>query len=184
MLASIKDNRLFPVSLLKLLLTITPVQILDYAIDILILRLEKSRPKMMQNLADMEKAVILFDIFDIPHRFSLTVGVPYPELKIVKGKTKKPDVVIKAPLEVLLDTLEGKSDGDTSFFTRGMEISGNVAAVVALRNVLEREEISLHQEFFSSLGNFSEPILNALAIIDGLSKKIQKRFAEDYGKKP
>lgn len=55
-------------------------------------------------------------------------------------------------MEALLALLEGRIDSDALFFTREIVIAGDTSAVVALRNVLDRETIVLLDEASSLLG--------------------------------
>ena len=59
---------------------------------------------------------------------------------------------IAAPLVVLLGMIDGTYDGDALFFTRELAVSGDTAAVVTLRNILDRETISVLDEASSLFG--------------------------------
>ena len=53
------------------------------------------------------------------------------------------DANIEAPLETLLDILEGRIDGDAAFFSSDLWIDGDTVSVLSLRNALEEAELSL-----------------------------------------
>ena len=60
---------------------------------------------------------------------------------------------MKGSLEAMLALLEARVDGDALFFTRELiVIAGDTAAVVTLRNILDRETISVLDEASSLFG--------------------------------
>ena len=60
-------------------------------------------------------------------------------LKLASADDAPADASVKGSLEALLALLEGRIDSDALFFTREIVIAGDTSAVVALRNVLDRE---------------------------------------------
>jgi predicted lipid carrier protein YhbT len=52
-------------------------------------------------------------------------------------------VSVAAPFGMLLDLLEGKADGDALFFSRDIEVEGDMEALLALRNALDDARIDL-----------------------------------------
>ena len=48
--------------------------------------------------------------------------------------------------------MHGAYDGDALFFSRDLEIEGDTAAVVALRNAIDNEELDLVREATALLG--------------------------------
>jgi hypothetical protein len=53
------------------------------------------------------------------------------------------DAMVKGPLVLLLALLEGRVDGDAEFFARELDVSGDMEAIVALRNALDDSSIDL-----------------------------------------
>lgn len=160
-----------PVSLAEGALRYMPRPALEHALDMLVLKMEKRHPRLFRNLERLNKAVIHFEPTDIPRRFALTVGEPYPAFSLLDEDAPDADACIAGPLELLLDMLEGRSDGDTLFFERGITITGNTEVVVALRNTLDREEINLMDDVTSFFGPFAEPAAKALTLLDKLARR-------------
>ena len=61
-------------------------------------------------------------------------------------------VECRPPNELLREVLEGRLDGDALFFSRDLAIEGDTAAVVALRNAIDNEELDLVSEAMALLG--------------------------------
>lgn len=61
-------------------------------------------------------------------------------------QTPRVDAGISGPLSAYLAMLHGQEDGDTLFFSGALAISGDTAAVLALRNALDDAEIDLSAE--------------------------------------
>jgi predicted lipid carrier protein YhbT len=53
------------------------------------------------------------------------------------------DVSVEAPFGMLLDLLQGKADGDALFFSRDIQVEGDMEALLALRNSLDDARIDL-----------------------------------------
>jgi len=166
-----------PVFILSNAIRLAPRAALEHFLDLFTLRMEKLHPRLFRDLARMNKALIYFEPLDSPRRFSLTTGVPYPEFRVVEGESEGvPDAVISAPLADLLDMLEGRSDGDTLFFSRGMTVTGDTSAVVELRNILDRAEIDLLDDMASFLGPFAGYAARALPAARDIARRARELF--------
>ncbi len=72
------------------------------------------------------------------------------------------DAVVRGPVALLVDLVEGRVDGDALFFGRALKIDGHTEVVVALRNALEDAEIDLARDLGGAFGPFA-PLLQLLA---------------------
>ncbi len=72
------------------------------------------------------------------------------------------DARIEGPFLLLLNLVDGESDGDAAFFSRELSISGNTEAVVSLRNALDDVDGSVAQEAADLFGPPGRAILAAL----------------------
>jgi len=70
--------------------------------------------------------------------------------------------VVSGPLPVLLSLLEGASDGDAEFFVRALTVSGDMEAVLALRNALDDADIDLPDDLGVLAGPLS-PLARRMA---------------------
>ncbi|MDD5587321.1 MAG: SCP2 sterol-binding domain-containing protein [Alphaproteobacteria bacterium] len=165
-----------PVPLAKGAMRILPPRLLAHLIGVLMQRIKRRHPQVFRNLARLDKAVVHVELTDVPHRFALTLGVPEPELALIEGAAEKPDATIGGSLENLLDMLEGRSDGDTLFFARGITVTGDTSVIVALRNTLDREEINLLDDVMSFCGPFALPATKAVSLLDRLARKARERI--------
>ena len=165
-----------PVPLAKGAMKIIPAPVLAHLIDVLMRRMERRRPGLFQNLARLGNAVVHIEPTDLPHRFALTMGKPKANLELIEGKAKAPDACISGSLELLMDMLEGRSDGDTLFFSRGITVTGDTSVIVALRNTLDREEINVLDDVMSFFGPFSKPATAAVGVVDKIARRVREHL--------
>lgn len=67
------------------------------------------------------------------------------------------DATATGPLLTLLALLEGRIDGDAVFFARGLGISGDMEAMLALRNALDDCGFDLPADLAGLAGPFARP---------------------------
>ena len=165
-----------PVPLAKGAMKIVPAPVLAHLINVLMRRMERRHPQLFQNLARLDNTVIHIEPTDLPHRFALTMGKPKANLELIEGKTKAPDACIGGSLELLMDMLEGRSDGDTLFFSRGITVTGDTSVIVALRNTLDREEINVLDDVMSFFGPFAKPATVAVTVLDRMATRVREHI--------
>jgi predicted lipid carrier protein YhbT len=113
----------------------------------------RNHPNLFAMLAECRKTRILVELTDPPRRFLLQYGGGAPTLRIADDATDvTADAELKGGLEAMMALLEARVDGDALFFTRELTVSGDTAAVVTLRNILDRETISVLDEATSLFG--------------------------------
>jgi len=167
-----------PAPIARIVLTALPSATLQKSIDALIARMKRNRPSLFRNLGNLTSASILIEPRDVPHKFVLSYGgEEEASLKIFESKSRRMSASIKGNLKELLDLLEGRSDGDTMFFSRGIEITGNTSAVVALRNTIDREDINLIDDVTKVLGPFAKPVKYAMVIADNVAQSVKNRIS-------
>jgi predicted lipid carrier protein YhbT len=96
-------------------------------------------------------------------------------LKVFKTQEDagKVDAIISGNSLKLIDLLEGKTDGDALFFSRELDISGDMEKVVAFRNAIENAQIDVYEDVVS----FFEPAKQtAMGAFVGLASKIDKHI--------
>ncbi|HAU29950.1 MAG TPA: hypothetical protein DCW68_07595 [Rhodospirillaceae bacterium] len=74
---------------------------------------------------------------------------------VAKAPPFPPAATMTAPLAILMALLSGSADGDALFFGRDLHITGNMEAVLALRNALDAATINLHEDLTGLLGPLS-----------------------------
>jgi predicted lipid carrier protein YhbT len=146
-----------PLALLRSAATVLPRPVLAQIATAVVRGLDRSHPMLLSNLARLESAVVHIVPFDLPYRFALTVGREPVTLAIIDRGAPGGDAEVAASVGTLVDLLEGRIDSDTLFFRRDLTISGNTSVIVGLRNVLDREELSLADELAALIGPLGPP---------------------------
>ncbi len=155
-----------------------PQPFVQRTVDFMVGKMRKEHPKLFKNLARLPSAIVLIEPSDIPHRFKLSYGKKGVFLSVaLSDEDVEPDAHIKGSLEGLLNLLEGRADGDKLFFSRNLEISGDTAVIVALRNTLDREEIDLLEDMTAPLGPFARPAKIATLLLDKAARHASNRLA-------
>jgi predicted lipid carrier protein YhbT len=166
-----------PLALLRGAATVLPRPLLARVALAVMRGLERTHPKLLANLARLEPAVVHIAPTDLPYRFSLTVGRAPVRLAIVDRGPTVADAEVTASVATLVDLLEGRIDSDTLFFRRDLAISGNTAVIVGLRNVLDREELSLAATLGALCGPFRPPAQAIAEVLDRALDRLGERIA-------
>lgn len=87
-----------------------------------------------ERLKEIDNKIFLFEAVDLNKKIYLCIKDG--DIKIIPHLAKKPDVVMKGETRVLFGLFLGKEDPDTVFFSRRLEISGDTAAAVHFKNIL------------------------------------------------
>jgi len=154
-----------------------PPPVLSRLVEALVRKMARRHPRLFKNLARLGPAVVQFKPLDLPHSFTLRLGDGPVTLQLTGKDEEAPDACIQGNLAVLLDMLEGRTDGDTLFFSRDIVVTGDTSLVVGLRNTLDREEINLLDEVLSLCGPFEKSAGMALTVLGRLEQKIREKRA-------
>ena len=146
------DEVAFPIIIARNMLAALPKPVIERGAAALMRSMRRHHPDLFRNLAALQPTRLQVELTDLPHRFLLSFGEKPATLTLVRGDAPACNVTLKGSLESLLALLEGRIDSDALFFTREITITGDTSAVVALRNTLDREEISLMDEAMALLG--------------------------------
>ena len=145
---------LLPLPLIERLARIAFHQVLSRH-PALLARLEGHMNKRYAFLAtDLDLA---FVISPVSRSLSVMHGRNLP-----KTGLRAPHATVRGPLRVLLSLLEGSADGDAEFFVRALTVSGDMEAVLALRNALDDADIDLPDDLGALAGPLS-PLAARLA---------------------
>lgn len=69
------------------------------------------------------------------------------------------DAAVSGPMLILLALLEGRIDADALFFARQLSITGDMEAMLALRNALDDNGFDLPRDIAGRAGPLSEPLI-------------------------
>lgn len=100
---------------------------------------------------------LLVEPTDLPVAFLFLLDPDSPSVEVVRDPVREAAAArIAGPLGVLIALLEGRVDGDASFFSRDLVIEGDTELVVRLRNLIEGAEIDIVADALSFLGPFEQ----------------------------
>ena len=121
---------------------------------------------VFERLTDLPDTLFFIDPIDMPFAFLLDVDFHTPSLRVVTEKGgSQPLATIRGQLNDLLALLEGREDGDALFFSRRLVIEGSTEAVVALRNAVDGEEISLIADQLNDWGKTGSKLQKGLSLL-------------------
>ncbi len=131
----------------------------------------RSHPDLFERLGDYRQTRYLFCPLDLPLNFLV---VPAAKTVQVSRKAKRPlsDACIEGPLVLLLGLLEGRCDADALFFSRELSVTGDMEAMLALRNALDDSAIDLPTEIGSLAGPLAPFVARA-------ARHVRKRAFEE-----
>ncbi|WP_298282318.1 SCP2 domain-containing protein [Acidocella sp.] len=120
--------------------------------------MRRRHPDLVASFAALDPAVMHVSPTGLRHRFALAFGGGRLEIRLLpSGDDSVAQASIKGELAVLIDLLEGRYDGDAMFFSRELQITGDTAVIVAVRNTLDREELDLRGEVAALFGPLARP---------------------------
>ena len=120
--------------MLKLPLKLTPLWIEAIGMGAIMGVIVDSNKRFKERLREIDDKIFLFEAVDLNKKFYLRIKDG--DIKIIPHITKIPDVVMKGETKVFFGLLLGKEDPDTVFFSRKLEISGDTAAAIHFKNIL------------------------------------------------
>ena len=143
----------FPSLLARAFVGAAPKPALDLGAAALLAAMRRNHPDLFGRLDACKRTRILVELSDPPRRFLLQYGDGGAALRVAdEAGEVAADATLKGGLEAMIALLEARVDGDALFFTRELTLSGDAAAVVTLRNILDRETINLIDEASSLFG--------------------------------
>ncbi|ODT77972.1 MAG: hypothetical protein ABS76_25500 [Pelagibacterium sp. SCN 64-44] len=134
-----------------------PLPLVRKAADIAFRQALRQHPGLFDRLG--EHAVKPFGF--MPSDLDLAFVVRPAQARIeVHRPNRAPRVAaaISGPIVTLLALLEGRIDGDAVFFSRLLEVSGDMEAMLALRNALDDCGFDLPRDLSGLAGPFAPPL--------------------------
>jgi len=143
----------FPSLLARAVIGAAPKPALDLGAAALLAAMRRNHPGLFAVLGECRPTRILVELTDPPRRFRLQYGGGAPSLIVVEDEGElAADATLKGGLEAMMALLEARVDGDALFFNRELVVAGDTAAIVTLRNILDRETIDVVDEASSLFG--------------------------------
>jgi predicted lipid carrier protein YhbT len=119
---------------LALPLRVMPLWMEATALGVFIDKILKDNPRLMERFSELKGKLFLFEAKDVHKSFHLLIEES--RVRVIPHVKEKPDVVMKGEFKVLTGLLMGDEDADTVFFSRKLEITGDTAAALHLKNIL------------------------------------------------
>ena len=147
--------------LLALPLEATPLFLIEHAARALFDRLLAVHPGLFDRLGEHGGKRYAFSPTDLPLHFLV---IPAARRLTVSRRASPPeaDAALSGPLALLLGLMEGRLDGDALFFARDLTASGDMEAILALRNALDDSAIDLPEDLGAIAGPLA-PVARRLA---------------------
>lgn len=123
------------------------------------LHVAKTRPELFTRLGPHAGKRFLIDPVDLPFVLVLTPRIRGTQL-VAYRRQQAPtcDARIAGTFRNLLNMISGSLDGDALFFSRDLQIVGDIEAVVALRNALDDCEGNIVDTVVSAFGPLAGPV--------------------------
>lgn len=134
-------------------MALVPLMLLRPAFARIALTLARKRPDLFERMGNHAHKRFLIDPTDLPYVFLMVPDVAKPALTIHLRRDRPPHHgAIAGCFLDLFDMMDGALDGDALFFNRALSVTGDIEAVVALRNALDDFDGDLVDELLSSFG--------------------------------
>jgi predicted lipid carrier protein YhbT len=144
-----------PLALASRVLPLLPLQIL---LGICLREIRGRHPRIFDRLGVHTGKRYGLDPTDLPLAFVLEPRRMNPRVTVVRTLPQGIDARIAGPLSALIGMTDGSYDGDALFFSRDIEIDGDMEAVVALRNAIDDSRVDFMSESVAWLGPLAAPI--------------------------
>ncbi|MGQ3215028.1 MAG: ubiquinone anaerobic biosynthesis accessory factor UbiT [Shinella sp.] len=139
---------------------IAPIWLVERMARLVFSGVLRAHPGLFERLGPYQQVRYGFSPTDLPLHF---IVVPQKRsLSVSRGQAPSADARIGGPLVLLLGLLEGRCDADALFFSRDLSVTGDMEAMLALRNALDDSAIDLPSELGALAGPFS-PLVSAIA---------------------
>lgn len=146
--------------LLALPLGILPITPFEYVARRLFGHLFSAHPDLFDRMGPYRNCSFSFTPTDLSLVFFVKPAGPGLSLRR-KGAAVGADAGVEAPLVMLLALLEGRCDADALFFSRDLQVTGDMEAILALRNALDDCDINLPRDL-SRIGGPAAPLFEKL----------------------
>ena len=131
-----------------------PLVVIERACRLMFKRIGTAHPGLFERLGEHKAKRFAFLPTDVPLAF---VVEPAKDSVSVSRKTSavRADAVTEAPLFMLLALMEGRCDADALFFSRDLSVTGDMEAMLAMRNALDASNIDLSKDLARLAGPFA-----------------------------
>lgn len=145
---------------------------LQFLFDRMVRHVARAQPRLFARLGVHAQKTFLIDPSDLPFTLLLTPRPDQPRFQVcARGDRHDADARIVGGFFDLLAMLDTSVDGDALFFSRGLRVTGDIEAVVALRNALDDLDGSIVEVAAGAFGPMSRPATLAFSALRTLGGK-------------
>ena len=143
-------------------LNYVPIAVIERATGLLFSLIMREHPGLFERLGEHKTKRFAFLPGDLPLAF--VVEPARPSIRVMRKGAALPaaDAAVEGPLFMLLALLEGRCDADALFFSRDLNVTGDMEAMLAMRNALDDCDIDLPRDLSALAGPFA-PVFGRLA---------------------
>lgn len=110
-------------------------------------------PDILHRIGRPDLLRIGIDPIDVPFAIEITLRNSSAGVRLMRSLNGPPiDARITGTLAALMGLVDGEADGDALFFSREIAVTGDIAAILALRNAVDAAEIALLREATALVG--------------------------------
>lgn len=143
---------------------LVPLAIIQRAASLAFSQVMRQHPALFERLGEHVAKRFGFVPSDLPFAFLITPEKNNIEV-LRKGREVRMDAGIEGPFVLLLAVLEGKLDADALFFSRDITVTGDMEAMLALRNALDDCNVDLPADLGASTGPFGPAVRSVAEFI-------------------
>lgn len=129
--------------------------------------IQKRHPQIFDRLGSHATKRFGLDPTDLPFVFLLEPRRVNPKVIAIRSMPEQVDIRIAGTLAALIGLVDGSCDGDALFFSRDIQVEGDMEAVVALRNAIDEARIDIVAESIAWLGPLSPVAEQILRMVIG-----------------
>jgi len=164
---------LSPVLLAGFALKPFPPTLLDPLLDRALARMRSSHPAVFDRLRSLGEKEVEVDPIDLPIVFRLQPGGMRPRFRAHRRGSlpDPPAAALRGLLLTLSALLEGRVDGDAVFFSRGLTIEGDTAAIMTLRYAVDGAGIDILGDLAEAGGPLAPPLRRLGEFLRGIYRQ-------------
>lgn len=143
-----------------------PLLPLQIVVDALARGIARRRPAIFTRLGPHAGRVLVVDPRELPFCFVLDTAPRRPGCRVRRASPPDAAAVISGPLLALVALARGRLDADALFFSREIDVAGDMEAALALRNALDDAEVDVLREAAALAGPFAPALASLLDAAD------------------
>jgi predicted lipid carrier protein YhbT len=139
---------------LTLVLDRVPLAVVQRVVGLVFAQAMKQHPRLFDRLGEHASKHYRFTPADLDWSFVIRPSLRH--IKVYRKDNAPPvDAAASGPMVTLLALLEGRLDGDAVFFSRSLTLTGDMEAMLALRNALDDCGFDLPTDLSRAAGPFA-----------------------------